>query len=77
MRAFDHGLYDGRPYDSFQRLSIRATNATATTDNEYGEITDGCTGESVASSDSRSNSIVRIGKSRSQGSAFSNLGVHV
>ena len=75
IRALDRSSCDcGTRESDLRRIATRAANASAAADYHYHEITDGCTGESVASTDSRPNSIVRIRKSRSQGPAFRNLG---
>ena len=77
IRALDHSFCDcGTRESDSRRIATRAANAIAA-DYDYRTITDRCTGESVASSDSRPNSIVRIRKSRSQGPAFRNLGDRV
>jgi hypothetical protein len=61
----------GEPGDQWIAPEAVAIDAT---DFDYHAITDACTGESVASNDSRPNSLVRIRKSRSQGPAFGSLG---
>ena len=70
MLGVGAALYEAFEYDDEGQLQQASFY-------DYHAITDGCGGESVASSDSRPNFIVRIRKSRSQGPAFRNLGDHV
>jgi len=74
IRVLDHCLCsDSTCDDSAPRTAI----TTAATDYDQRAIAVGCTGDSVAFSDSRPNTILRIRKSRGQGSALGNLGDHV
>ena len=60
VRSFVGGFPDPDTDDNQDRRRsiVRAANAIAATDYDYHAITDGCAAESVASSDSRPNSIV-------------------